>query len=636
MMWVQFDKIQHWKAFVKGSCAAYLVLAALMLYQSWMALGLFGSEAPWRRLLNEQPLLSGLHPQHFYLGTLGADALLSRGKTCCYDTNFQAGYPKTPIFNGSRIAELLLYVADEHHRAAAYKIGVMLLCLAVPILLFVSSRSAGLPPATSCLATAAGLLIWWGYPARTALESGKVDLLLASLAALAHVCLLVQFDRLPSLLSWFGLVLAGTLGCLAQPLFCPFMLLIFLVYYLSAGLRHVCPTWHFALLFSQVLPILLNAFWLLDWLAFWWLRVPMAPLASLFEPRPVSDLWAVAIWGSEFDMIQAAVLTAAALIGILVLHFAHERVAARLFLISILTLLVPAFFRIWSEPFGAIGTTDLFISILWFAAIPAAITLARMASLLCLLTRSRMAVGVLLSIAGAGSLAYGYYRDPELVTRYCRSTPLVIGLDQARLDFVQQLKSSTGTSARILWEDRQLGPATPFWSALLPLLTGRTFIGGFDPFSTIEHSSLGLVGEWLESKQLRLWSDESLDEYCRRYNVGWVVCTTAASAARFRDWNNARVVQTTDEGTIFAVNRPHSFTLKGQARLIHADSHSIMLADVVPENDVVVLSFHYQSGLRALPTRVGVEREPDGDNLIGFIRLRMSSPAARVTLTWGR
>src|SRR5687768_6908443 len=100
----------------QGRFAPYLVLSGLLFYQAWMALSLFGPQMPWRRLFNEQPLLSGMHPQHFYLGTLGADALRRTGSTCCFDTAFQVGFPKTPIFNGSRIAELLLYIADDDHR----------------------------------------------------------------------------------------------------------------------------------------------------------------------------------------------------------------------------------------------------------------------------------------------------------------------------------------------------------------------------------------------------------------------------------------------------------------------------------------------------------------------------------------
>ena len=78
--------------------------------------------------------------------------------------------------------------------------------------------------------------------------------------------------------------------------------------------------------------------------------------------------------------------------------------------------------------------------------------------------------------------------------------------------------------------------------------------------------------------------------------------------------------------------------LKGQAELVRADGQAITLADVVPEDGVVVLSLHYVKGFRASPSRVQVEPEKlAGDRLgypIDLIRLRVAGPVARVTLTW--
>ena len=56
-----------------------LVLLALMAYQAWMTLGLFGRERPWERLRDGEPVVSGRHPLHLYHGYLGArSALLAR------------------------------------------------------------------------------------------------------------------------------------------------------------------------------------------------------------------------------------------------------------------------------------------------------------------------------------------------------------------------------------------------------------------------------------------------------------------------------------------------------------------------------------------------------------------------------
>src|SRR6516225_7247522 len=90
----------------------HLIFVGLIVWQGWMTLTLFGSDHPLDCLVNNQPILSGRHPLHLYHGILGADSLRERGRLSCYDPAFQAGYPKTPIFDaGSRPAELFLSVA---------------------------------------------------------------------------------------------------------------------------------------------------------------------------------------------------------------------------------------------------------------------------------------------------------------------------------------------------------------------------------------------------------------------------------------------------------------------------------------------------------------------------------------------
>ena len=51
------------------------------------------------------------------------------------------------------------------------------------------------------------------------------------------------------------------------------LLPLHLLYYLSAGARHRF-AWHLPLLLGLVLALAANAFWLYDWVGFWWIRVP--------------------------------------------------------------------------------------------------------------------------------------------------------------------------------------------------------------------------------------------------------------------------------------------------------------------------------------------------------------------------
>ena len=185
----------------------------------------------------------------------------------------------------------------------------------------------------------------------------------------------------------------------------------------------------------------------------------------------------------------------------------------------------------------------------------------------------------------------------------------------------------------------------PHWTPLLPFLTGRTFVGGLDPDATIEHATIGLVQQNLQNEPIATWTDRKLEDYCRRYNIGWAVCFSPAAIQRFSDWcktEPAKIEPTKAvldgdlPGVLFTIKRPRlSYALKGQAELAEANCHHITLANVVPENGVVVLSLHYQAGMRASPSRVQVELEPSDADPIGFLRLRLTGPADRVTLTWG-
>src|SRR5947209_68786 len=104
----------------------FLVLVG---FQGWKTQALFGID-PWQRLFDRTPIVSGRHALHLYHGYLGACSLRERGTLCCYDPAFQAGYPKSPVFDsGSRPAELFLSVAGARYDPSAYKLGLASCCL---------------------------------------------------------------------------------------------------------------------------------------------------------------------------------------------------------------------------------------------------------------------------------------------------------------------------------------------------------------------------------------------------------------------------------------------------------------------------------------------------------------------------
>jgi hypothetical protein len=618
-----------------------VLLVALFAWQGWLTLSLFGPD-PRRGLLGDEPIVSGRHPLHLYHGYLGARSFYERGTLCCYDPSFQAGYPKTPVFDGgSRPAELFLLLAGGAYRPAAYKVGLAVCCLLAPLLLTAAARGVGQSRAAAVLATGLGLLIWWGQPARDALDAGDLDLLLAALAALAQFGLLLRFDRAPGFVAWLGILAAGYLGWFAHPLFFAVLLPLALVYYLTVGARHAL-VWHLALLAALAGAVAGNAFWLRDWVAYWWIRAPLEAGGALLPHRTFHTLWDAPLWGGSMGRALAVLLFVAALVGVVLLNESRQRAAARLLGLGALAFLSLALAGVASEPLGRLGTARLLTPALLFAAVPAAHAFAAAVRLACRLTGGALRGSAVVACLLAGVALGGHGYLPALARRYAQPPPLALGLGPDRLAVAEEVRARTTPAARVLWEDRAGPRAAPLWTALLPVLTqdeegGRCFLGGLDPGATTEYTQAGFGDQALAGRHISQWKDDELRDYCRRYNVGWVVCWSPAAVARFAAWEQARQVATLGDdgpGALFALSRPHAFALKGRATWLGADCTHVGLGEVIPEDGKVVLSLHYQAGMKALPGRVQVEREIDPDDPIPFVRLRVPAPVTRVTLTW--
>jgi hypothetical protein len=623
-----------------------LALAALLAWQGWQALGLFGRDRPLERLWSDEPVISGRHALHLYHGTLGSRALLERGSLSCYDPAFHAGYPKTPVFDsGSRPAELALALAGGRYSPAAYKVALALLCLAAPVLLYTAGRAVGLGRGPACLATALGLLVWWGQPCRDALEAGAVDLLLAALFVLAEVGLLIHYHRAPGALSLLGVTGAVLLGCFAHPLLLTLVLPLFLVYYLSVGTRHRL-AWHVALLGGMLAAVGANAFWLVDWVNYWWIQVPA--LADGAPSQGWRDVWEAPAWGGPVDRALACVLIGTAAAGVVLYNACSQRPTARLLGLGWAGFLALAVLGLAWDPLGRLGGAHLLVPALLFAAIPAAHAAGELLAWLWRLGALRWAGVGLACVAGAGGWAA---RDSlsQWAPRLGESRQLQVGLGEARLALVEALREATTAEARVLWEDHHGSAQEAQWTALLPLLTDRAYLGGLDAEAAIEHAAGGLVDGSLAGRPLAEWTDAELHDYCQRYNVGWVACWSPRSRERFARWAEAGAgvelppCPCADGRRLFTLGRPHTFALRGSARLLGADAQRIVLADVQPQRagpddhrGQVVLSLHYQAGMRVAPSRVRLERAEESQDSIPFVRLVVDDPVTRLTITWDK
>ena len=219
--------------------------------------------------------------------------------------------------------------------------------------------------------------------------------------------------------------------------------------------------------------------------------------------------------------------------------------------------------------------------------------------------------------------------------------PLAIGLSPEQRDLVTLLKQHTTTDARILWDETTDQRVGWNWSALLPQLTDRAYLGGLDPEAGVEHSYCAMCSRRLTGRALSEWNDDDLTAFCRWYNVGWVVARSPEAVERWDRYLAAKSVARLAEGghplVLYALQRQRSFVLAGHATWESADTKRIVLTNVAPDaNGEVHLSLHMQEGLRVSPSYVQIEsmRDPTGRDPTDHVRLRLPGPVPRVTLTW--
>ena len=310
------------------------------------------------------------------------------------------------------------------------------------------------------------------------------------------------------------------------------------------------------------------------------------------------------------------------------------------------------------EPLGRFGAARLLVPALLFAVLPAAhaLTLAGAA-----VWRWRVIRWTGLATATAGAALLWHAPPPALAswaTHLLGAGSLQLGLDENQQTILEAVREHTTPKARILWEDHVTPPLSSHWTPLLTLLTERAYIGGLDPEAGIEHTTNGLTDAILMGRPIRDWSDNALHEYCTRYNIGWVACWSPAACERLRDWPQARRLATlppacmgNPPGGLFAVRRKrYSFALAGSAHWLAADPQRIILGDVTPSRGgsdnhgkkPILLSLHYQAGMRVAPSRVhldshSIERvnSMPADSR-PFVRLWVDEPVTRVTITWDK
>jgi len=612
-----------------------LGVAGLLLAQAGLAAALFGP-TPVASLCDERPIVSGRHPLHLYHGSLGSETFYRTGSTACFDPAFQAGYPKTPIFDGgSRPAEFVLALAGGGYRPEVYKLGFFTALLFAPLAFVAAARGAGLPAPAACLAGVGGIVMVWAPPVRELLEAGDLDVFVAGLAAIVFVGWLARYTTHFDVDAWLVLAGVSLMGWYAHPLVWMGLLPLVLAFYVAYAPRHGL-AWHLGLMGIAAAGLGPNLWWLWDWVRFWWLRQPYPVNGSLpwgavlgrpADYTPLLD-----------DVPGGAVTLVLGTVGLFLLARSGLRAAA--WLLPTTLLLAVLAYRLAQVRTDLSASVDQTVKNILplatsLAVLPASFAIWKLASKVRLSSAlAILAIAMMLAIGWLGGST-----RPLASWVGLRVHPVVLGFSPEQDAVMKAIIEHTTTEARILWEEPLDAHSGWNWSALLPMVTGRSYIGGLDPDAGVQNWQCSLINGRLNGQALGNWNDAEIAKFCRLYNVGWVVARSPATVDRWKRLAFAKEVlrlrEAEQELVLFVLDRSRSFILCGSGRWDEATSKHICLSNLTPDSrGWVDLSLHYQQEIRVYPSYIQISRECDPAYPDDRVRLSMPGPVPRVMLVW--
>jgi hypothetical protein len=523
--------------------------------------------------MDDRPIISGRHALHLYHGYLGAQALRAHGSSLCFDPANYAGYPKTPWLDaGSRPAEAAIFVGTSS--------------LLVPHQPADSTHEARHKQA-ACAYKVGVALSWWLLPLFPFLSTVVLRWGLPTRCGAAWAGMALcwsDFGR--------GLLFAGEMDLLLAAGLAVLQLASLVRYTTrpsaAAGLFMAANGW--ALVFLQ--PLLAGVPPVLCLL----LGIRNAGKRGLTWHLGLALSATAAIAGNGWWLAELA----------------------RFWWIQADIPGCPSLATVFARILGKWG--------LFTVLLAATLPVAHAAALLfnqCTKAGGWVRVLAAGAMPGAMSLWLGWQGS-------CEALPLGLADDVAAE--IASASQRTTLEARILWEENE---DTDAWTPLLPLLTHRSFVGGLGRPAAIEHAASRLREGFLAGRPLSAWTDLELDDYCRRYNIGWITCRSRAATERFSHWSAAESMSLLPNGDAwFAISRQPTFFLVGQGKVARCDTHALTLTDVEPANGQIVLSFHTPPHVWAASQWARVEKQPQVHDAIPLLRVRLTEPMTRLTLYW--
>lgn len=222
------------------------------------------------------------------------------------------------------------------------------------------------------------------------------------------------------------------------------------------------------------------------------------------------------------------------------------------------------------------------------------------------------------------------YHRPLWVTRVPTTDE-----EPAFQELVELLQAKTTGEARLLVENTPNLNAMAFGFDIVGLLP--RFLPDRELVAVPDSESAGLAYATFLTEgvlawaPLELWEPQEIESFMDWHNIGWVLTTTAASAAELKRYPTlfTSIGAVPGKAELFQVNRERSYFLAGNGK-VRASLNRIELSDLTPDaTGQVVIAYHYFPSLRATDGTVLHSRMSE---LVPFSLIALDNPPPQVTI----
>lgn len=591
-----------------------LLTFALIVFGAVSALRVVGLDA-LRGGREARPLAFDDYSIQFYYAQLGAQFLARKGTTFGYDPDFMAGYPKTPLYYpSSKPFEFALWAFDSSDPARVFNRTVGLMLAVLPLLMFGAAVNFGLQAGERLAAVALATLPHAMVPMAGFYgimeAAGMVAFIFASFLSLYVVSAVYRYFERGGRAVALSLFVAAPLLYLSHLTALVISAVPLAVLAFEAVRRRL---WSRLAVMALVAGAVLAVNW--RWIEGYLLYAHYADLGDFYTKEGATHFVPAGGLLAPFHVYVPSPAVVSLIPPVLGAVGAWLWVRERrwglvgVFVPQIVCLFVLAFYG-GALGLNALAPARITLPLGLYLFVPAAAALAagvswvwrRSGAITKDPRRRAIRIAALLAIGIAAQTS----DLPERIWR-----PYTLPILEAREGYAEHgdrlidwLRANVDARAgRLLHEETDRAHHQYFgthMAALIPWATDIEMAGPPAPHALVRQNFLRFIAGTLRDRPIRKFDARELASYLDLYDVGYVLCWTNASKQRFAKLPFATPVGDYEKFTLYRIDRPHSRFLKGSGSVEVVDGE-LRLRDVVAEDGVVVLKYHWLESLESDP-----------------------------------